>query len=166
LFELSRIQSGVTVAGDERAGLAEVVADAVVGARAAAELKGVVLVDRVGELPRIDVSASELTRVLNNLIDNAIRHTPSGGTVVLESCSDASAAHVSVLDECGGIPDGDVDRVFDIAFRGDIARVRDEGGGGLGLTIARGLVEANAGTIEVANEARGCRFTVRLPVTA
>ena len=165
LFELSRIHSGVAVGGDDRASLADVVADAVVGARAAAELKGVFLVDRVGDLPEIDVSAGELSRVLHNLIDNAIRHTPSGGTVVLETCSDRAGAHVSVLDECGGIPTPDLDRVFDIAFRGDVARVRDEGGGGLGLTIARGLVEANAGSIEVANEERGCRFTVRLPVS-
>ena len=86
LFELSRIHSGVAVGGDDRASLADVVADAVVGARAAAELKGVFLVDRVGDLPEIDVSAGELSRVLHNLIDNAIRHTPSGGTVVLETC--------------------------------------------------------------------------------
>jgi signal transduction histidine kinase len=164
LFELSRIHSGVAPAGDDRASLADVVADAAVGARAAAELKGVRLVDRVSDLPAIEVSSGELTRVLLNLIDNAIRHTPTGGKVVLESCTDDGGAHVSVLDECGGIPDTDLDRVFDIAFRGDVARVKDDGGGGLGLTIARGLVEANAGSIEVVNEERGCRFTVRLPV--
>ena len=166
LFELSRIHSGVAVDREDSASLAEVVAGAVVGARSSAELKGVELVDRVSDLPRVDVSATELTRVLHNLIDNAIRHTPAGGTVVLESRSDATGAHLSVLDECGGIPTADLDRVFDIAFRGDAARVKDHGGGGLGLTIARGLIEANAGTIEVANERRGCRFTVRLPVHA
>ena len=70
---------------------------------------------------------------------------------------------ISVTDECGGIPAPDLGRVFDVAFRGDSARSADGRGGGLGLAIAKGLVEAHDGSIEVANAGRGCRFTVRLP---
>ena len=104
--------------------------------------------------------------MLHNLLDNAIRHTPAGGRVVVESTSDEHGALLAVLDECGGIPAPDLDRVFDVAFRGDVARAKDDRGGGLGLAIARGLVEAQDGTIEVANHPHGCRFTVRLPVPA
>ncbi len=75
-------------------------------------------------------------------------------------------ALVTVRDECGGIPAGDLDRVFDLAYRGDAARSPgdDHRGAGLGLAIARGLVEAHDGDIAVRNDDGGCRFTVRLPL--
>ena len=112
------------------------------------------------------MSSQELRRALHNLLDNAIRHTPPGGTVVIEALADGDGARCSVVDECGGIPESDLTRVFDVAFRGDQARAKDEGGGGLGLAIAKGLVEAHQGSIEVANESPGCRFTVRLPMAS
>ena len=118
----------------------------------------------MSELPAIPVSSQELRRALHNLIDNAIRHTPPGGTVVIETLADDEGALLSVVDECGGIPESDLTRVFDVAFRGDQARAKDDRGGGLGLAIAKGLVEAHQGSIEVANQAPGCCFTVRLPM--
>lgn len=163
LFELSRISSGLIRLDGERVDLGDVVSDALAGARAHAEVKGVRLVDNLGPLPRVEVSAPELSRALHNLLDNAIRHTPVGGSVVLEGGDRSGAAMVSISDECGGIPDGDITRVFEVAFRGDGARAREDGGGGLGLAIARGLVEAHDGTIEVANHDGGCRFTIHLP---
>jgi signal transduction histidine kinase len=75
------------------------------------------------------------------------------------------AAEVSVRDECGGIPAADLDRVFDLAYRGDTARSPgDDEGAGLGLAIARGFVEAHRGDIAVRNEPGGCRFIVTLPL--
>jgi signal transduction histidine kinase len=166
LFELARIHSGVRVLDDSRACLQDVVADALAGAQARARGKGVAVVDEVGPLPPVDVPEHEWARVLHNLLDNAIRHTPSGGRVVVESQVGPDGAVLAVIDECGGIPDDDLDRVFDVAFRGDAARSRDGRGGGLGLAIAKGLVEAQAGSIDVANHGGGCRFTVRLPLPA
>ena len=65
-----------------------------------------------------------------------------------------------VADECGGIPPGDLPRVFDVAFRGESARTPDpSGGAGLGLSIARGIVEAHSGQISVRNTGPGCQFT-------
>jgi signal transduction histidine kinase len=163
LFELSRINSG-TLDLDRRAvHLGEVVADAVSAARAHAHLKGVRVVDDVDDLPSMEVSSREVTRVLHNLLDNAIRHTPAGGEVLVIGRASADEATIVVRDECGGIPDTDLDRVFDVAFRSDAARGKDAGGGGLGLAIAKGLVEAHAGSIVVGNEGDGCRFVVRLP---
>ena len=163
LFELSRINSGTLRLSQEMAGLSDVVADALVGAATHASVKGVELLDRLGELPLVEVSAREFSRALTNVLDNAIRHTPRGGQVVVESRLDADGPVLYVVDECGGIPEADLSRVFDVAFRGDAARRRDVGGGGLGLAIARGLVEAHAGSVEVANHGGGCRFTIRLP---
>ncbi|AYY14528.1 sensor histidine kinase [Actinobacteria bacterium YIM 96077] len=163
LFELSRINSGAVHLGAEKAGLADVVADAVAGTTSSAEIAGVELVERIGELPPIEVSAREFSRALENVLDNALRHTPGGGSVVVEAGTVGGAAVVCVSDECGGIPEDDLPRVFDVAFRGDDARRRDARGGGLGLAITRGLVEAHAGSVSVANQARGCRFTIRVP---
>ena len=90
-----------------------------------------------------------------------------GGTIWIEARLDASgtSAIVSVLDACGGIPEADLDHVFDMAYRGDTARTPGDGGAGLGLAVARGLVEAHHGQISVRNEGAGCRFSVLLPVS-
>jgi len=166
LFELSRINSGAVGRDRQEVRLRDLVSDVIGEARPRAECKGVELVDHMSELPAIPVSSQELRRALHNLIDNAIRHTPPGGTVVIETLADDEGALLSVVDECGGIPESDLTRVFDVAFRGDQARAKDDRGGGLGLAIARGLVEAHQGSIEVANQSPGCCFTVRLPMTS
>jgi len=102
--------------------------------------------------------------VVRNLLDNAIRHTPAGGRVEVAARLDGSRAVVEVADACGGLAEHDLDRVFDLAYRGDAARTPGDGRAGLGLAIAKGLVEAHHGTIAVANAGAGCRFTVSLPL--
>ena len=167
LFELSRIHSGALALDIESVGLDELVGDAVAGAAIAASAKGIVLRGEVGEpSPVVELSTPEMVRVVRNLLDNAIRHTPPGGVVVITAGLDASgrAAEVSVQDACGGIPEPELDSVFEMAYRGDAARTPGRGGGGLGLAVARGLVEAHHGEISVHNEGPGCRFTVRLPL--
>lgn len=164
LFELSRISAGVVDSTQSFVPLAELVLDVLGAAEPAAAAKGVVVVAPIPDLPHVLVPASDLRRVLHNLLDNAVRHTHTGGTVMLDAALLGQTVELSVTDQCGGIPAADLPRVFDVAFRGDIARTRDRGGGGLGLAIARGLVEAHAGTIQVANRAQGCRFVLRLPV--
>ncbi|WP_207781999.1 sensor histidine kinase [Phytoactinopolyspora limicola] len=166
LFELSRINSGALRLGGEKVWLGEVVADSLAGAGAAADVKGVEIVERLRQLPAMEVSAREFCRALDNLLDNAIRHTPPGGRVIVEAGDVGGAAVLCVTDQCGGIPEADLPRVFDVAFRGDDSRMRDERGGGLGLAITRGLVEAHQGSVSVANDGDGCRFTIRLPAAA
>ncbi len=167
LFELSRIQSGTLALDIEAVTLDELVGDAVAGAAIAASAKGIDLRGEVGEpSPVVELSTPEMVRVVRNLLDNAIRHTPPGGVIVIRAGLDASgeAAEVAVQDACGGIPERDLDSVFEMAYRGDAARTPGDGGGGLGLAVARGLVEAHHGEISVHNEGPGCRFTVRLPL--
>jgi signal transduction histidine kinase len=107
--------------------------------------------------------------VVRNLLANAVRHTPADGTVLVGVDVDGEHALIRVDDACGGIPDQELDRVFDVAFRGSPARTPSAGSGepagaGLGLAIARGLVEAHQGRIEAHNHGPGCRFEVRLPL--
>jgi len=166
LFELSRINSGALRLQIEEVSLADLVSDAIAAAAAMARDKGVRLEGRVtSHLPAIPLSEPEMTRVLRNLLENAIRHTPSEGAVRVETGNQGSHAFVSVADACGGIPYEDIDRVFEMAFRGQSARTPDDHvGGGLGLAIVRGIVEAHNGDIDVCNDGDGCCFTIRLPL--
>ncbi|HEY3096213.1 MAG TPA: HAMP domain-containing sensor histidine kinase [Acidimicrobiia bacterium] len=165
LFELSRAQAGVLTLELQRVSLSDIVSDALAGASPVAASKRVRLEGRLdGPPPELEVSASEVLRALRNILENAIRHTPSDGTVTVEAGRDRDGAYVAVLDTGGGIPEADLPRVFDVAFRGDPARSPGHGGAGLGLAIARQFVEAHRGNITVRNENGGCRFTVRLPL--
>ena len=169
LFELSRIHAGALTLDLERVALDELVSDAVAGASIAAGAKGIDVRGAVGEpSPVVELSTPEMARVVRNLLDNAIRHTSPGGTVWIDARVDpaGTTAEVSVLDACGGIPDGELDQVFEMAYRGDTARTPGDVGAGLGLAVARGLVEAHHGRITVQNEGIGCRFTVYLPLSA
>jgi signal transduction histidine kinase len=167
LFELSVIQAGALRLQMERVSLSDLVSDAISAASVTAGAKGVRVEGQVtGSSPELELAPPEVSRVLRNLLDNAIRHTPNDGSVWVETGLRDDGAYVSVADECGGIPEGDLTRVFDTAFRGEPARTPSEdGAGGLGLAIARGIVEAHHGEITVCNEGAGCRFTVRLPLT-
>ncbi|MDQ2725861.1 MAG: ATP-binding protein, partial [Actinomycetota bacterium] len=144
----------------------ELVSDALAGASAKASTKGIDL-DAAMDTPLVvELSSAEMSRVVHNLLDNAIRHTPTGRTVRVEAglTPDGTRARLSISDGCGGIAASDIERVFDLAYRGDTARSADTGGGGLGLAVARGLVEAHAGDIRVQNSADGCEFVVDLPL--
>ena len=174
LFELSRIEADALHLTVEEVPLGELVSDAIASVAAVAHAKGVTLGGLVadgpgGRGPSVAGSAPELSRVVRNLLDNAVRHTPTGGAVEVAVLGGDGWAEVSVRDGCGGIPHDELDRVFDLAYRGDAARTPGTGGAqtgaGLGLAIARGLVGAHHGDIAVANERGGCRFTVRLPRT-
>ncbi|MGH9275833.1 MAG: sensor histidine kinase, partial [Acidimicrobiales bacterium] len=166
LFELSRIEADALDLTLERVSLGELVSDAVAAATVLGKAKGVsVDGEVVPRAPEVAASSRELTRVVQNLLDNAIRHTPPGGSVSVTVGHRDEHAEVTVTDGCGGIPDHDLEHVFDLAYRGDAARTPGPGGGaGLGLAIARGFVEAHRGDIAVRNEGAGCRFTVRLPL--
>ncbi|UPK76674.1 HAMP domain-containing histidine kinase [Nocardioidaceae bacterium SCSIO 66511] len=167
LFELSRIHAGAFAVDREPLPMRSVVREAATSAAPSADAAGVrVLVEEADAV--VLGGEPELVRVLRNLLGNAIRHTPTGGTVTLSVATESGAVFVRVDDECGGIPESELAQVFDLAYRGSTARGTDSNGAepvgaGLGLTIARGLVDAHGGTIEVANHGPGCRFTVRLP---
>jgi signal transduction histidine kinase len=169
LFEMSKINAGAVTPRFDTVALDEVVGDVVASHRITAQRAGVTL---EAELPpeavRIVGSDRALTRVLSNLVANAIAHTPEGGRVTLSVGCDDDGAWARVDDTGVGINDDDLARVFDVAYRGSNARVpRSDSslpnGSGLGLAIAAGLVEAHNGTLTARNTDEGARFEVRLP---
>jgi signal transduction histidine kinase len=94
-------------------------------------------------------------RVLRNLLANALRHTPRGGSIVVSLGSYDGVARVCVEDTGEGVPPGGNERMFERFWRGDNARTAGRAGAGLGLTIARGLVEAQGGEVWAASRSGG-----------
>jgi signal transduction histidine kinase len=165
LFELSRIHAGALRLSKRMVGLEDLIAEVVASAEPVARHKGVRLSGAAVRGMPVYVDAAEMGRALRNLVTNAIRHTPSDGGVDVLAEVQSGMACVSVSDACGGIPPADLPRVFDVAFRGESARTPGpQSGGGLGLSIARGIVEAHSGQIAVRNAGPGCQFLIRLPL--
>ncbi len=169
LFELSRITAGALRLTMSQVALREVVSDVLAAETPVASRTRVRVLANAQTAPIVLGSDPELARVVRNLVSNAIRHTPPDGTVAVQIGVEGTDAVLAVDDACGGIPDGELSRVFDVAFRGSAARTPSrsdevEVGGGLGLAIAKGLVEAHRGRIDAQNHGPGCRFEVRLPL--
>ncbi|MER5826251.1 HAMP domain-containing sensor histidine kinase, partial [Streptomyces mirabilis] len=163
LFELSRIHAGTLALSPSRISLYDLVGDALAGADPLAREYGVRLVgDRIEPVP-VEVDGKEMSRVLGNLLVNAIRRTPADGTVAVAAERSDTGVVLSVTDGCGGIPEEDLPRVFDTGWRGTHART-PPAGAGLGLAIVRGIVEAHQGQAAVHNVPGGCRFEVTLPM--
>ncbi|GAA0485228.1 two-component sensor histidine kinase [Paractinoplanes deccanensis] len=164
LFELSRIHAGALRLAPAALPLADVVSDAVAAVAPLAGSRGIRVVATDREWPVVTAGPAELNRILDNLLTNSLRYTPANGTVHIDAGRDGRTVWFAVSDSCGGIPEEDLPRVFDVAFRGTRARTPESaGGGGLGLAIVRGLVEAHGGQVRAGNVDGGCRFEVRLP---
>jgi signal transduction histidine kinase len=115
-------------------------------------------------VPTVLGSARDLSLLVRNLLDNAIRYTKPGGSVHVRLSSDGSFVVLVVADTGVGIPSRDVDRIFERFYRVDRARSRETGGTGLGLSIVRHVTENHHGSIDVRSElGRGSTFEVRLP---
>lgn len=164
LFELSRIQAGALQLSLESVPLAEAISEAVAISSPVAMANGIRLGGYAEPGVAVRADSHELSRMIGNLVANAIRHTPSEGRVEVTGRVSGDAVELVVSDGCGGIPEADLDRVFDVAWRGSHARTPEaDAGSGLGLAIVRGIAEAHRGSVEVANSDGGCRFLVRLP---
>jgi signal transduction histidine kinase len=162
LFELSRIEAGDISWTMRQVELGELIGDTVAAMRAPAEERGVAIGT---ELPAGAVlaraNAEKVQRVLFNLIQNAIRHTPADGSVTVRARGGRDAVEVEVADQGGGISAAEAERVFEAFYRGDAARGED--GAGLGLAISRAIVEAHGGRIwlEQAGAGTSVRFTLK-----
>lgn len=142
---------------------------AALAARAAFDSKGVCLTTVAVDTPLLSADPERMAQVLANLLDNALRHTPAGGTVSLETSSpDPRWVEITVRDTGEGITPEALAHVFDRFYRADAARTRDQGGSGIGLTITRALVAAHHGAITARSGGKGAgaTFTVRLPAAA
>jgi len=150
----------------ERTRPERLLADAAGAARGAYDAKGVALeLGSDAHASDVDVDVDRIAEVLANLLDNALRHTPSGGTVTLSDRRDGNAVLLTVSDTGDGLERDDLERIFERFYRADASRSRDRGGSGIGLTIARALVEAHGGSLWAESEGPGggARFVCRLP---
>jgi signal transduction histidine kinase len=169
LFELSQIDAGALKLHLEPTSLADLVSDTLESMSAQAKEKNVRLQGQVeGAPPTIPMDAPRMQRVLFNLIQNAIRHTPADGTVTLTVRGKPDRVELTVADTGEGIPESDLPHIFDRFYRGERARTRDSqsaaSGAGLGLAIAKGIIEAHGGTIRAASApGSGTAFQVELP---
>jgi len=146
-------------------GMGELVVSVVKGADAVAKEQRITLKSQVEpDLPSVRGDAQRLRQVLNNLLGNALRHTPPGGHVEVSARPTGRGIEVTVTDSGPGIAREDLPHVFERFYRGDRSRTRRNGGTGLGLSIARKLVEAHGGNISVGSAPeRGTCFTFWLP---
>ncbi len=168
LLDIARIEAGQLDMLRHTVQLGDVLRVVAESLSVKAREKGVGLAVDVPEaLPRIAGDGDRLAQVFTNLIDNALRHTPSGGLVTLSAAPDAGGAIVVTVRDTGeGIPPGDLSRVFERFYQVDKSRQGRRTGTGLGLSIARQIVEAHGGTIDAASTVgQGTTFTVRLPST-
>jgi signal transduction histidine kinase len=167
LFELSRIEAGALALTPAPTSLEDLLSETLERMTPQATARGVALDGRAAPgLPMLPLDARQIGRVLVNLVDNALRHTPEGGQVRVEACRADGAVRVEVTDSGAGIAPADLPRVFERFYRGDKSRSREHGGAGLGLAISKGIVEAHGGVIWAEPAIpHGARVAFTLPLT-
>jgi signal transduction histidine kinase len=164
LFELAKLDSQETRPRYESFPMGELLQDVAQKFRLEAERRGVAIATDFGrDVPRVHADIALVERVLENLIENALRHTDPGGVVRMALGAEAGSVRVVVSDTGAGIPVAALPHVFDRAFSLD----RSHGGGGLGLAIAKRIVELHGSSLLVSSApGQGTRFTFRLPSAA
>jgi signal transduction histidine kinase len=166
LMDISEAESGAMQLVREPVKLADVVARVVELYRDVAEAKGVSInvasgFSRTSDDVVVMADRTRLEQVAANLIDNAVKYTPSGGRVEVSVRTEGNQAVLAVRDSGVGIPTDELPRIWDRLFRGDTSRT--ERGLGLGLSLVRAIVQAHDGTVDVTSEpGAGSMFTVRL----
>jgi signal transduction histidine kinase len=168
LFELTQLDAGAVNWTREPSSLRDLISDTLEAMQAQAQTKGVRLVGDVdAAVDPVTMNAFKVQRVLTNLVQNAIRYTPNGGTVSVRACREGTFAEIEIADSGEGIAPNDLPHIFEPFYRGEKSRKRDldrMSGAGLGLAIARGIVEAHGGTICAESElGKGSRFQFTLP---
>lgn len=165
LFELSQLETGQVQLQMEPINLNDLLSDVLESMQPQARTKNVSLTGIFAEdLPLIGAELVKIQRVLYNLVQNAIRHTPAAGSILLATRVVPEGVQVDVTDTGEGISPDYLPHVFDQFFRGDASRSRATGGAGLGLAIAKRIIEAHHGRIWVESQVdRGTRFSFILP---
>ncbi len=165
LLDLSRLETGSAL--DEQVSLDAVLREEGERVQGEAAEAGVELSIRAGPAPKIRGSARDLSLLVRNLVDNAIRYTKPGGRVDVRLDAGDGEVVLTVTDTGVGIPTRDLPRIFERFYRVDRARSRETGGTGLGLSIVKHVVENHGGSVGVTSElGRGTTFLVRLPAAS
>lgn len=164
LFQMAQIDAGGLRLDLTPNSLSDLISDTLESFSALAERHGVTLEGSVSvDVDPVCMDAPRIGRVLNNLVGNALRHTPAGGRVQLRARRAGPRVEVVVTDTGEGIRPEDIPHIFERFYRGEKSRSRATGGAGLGLAIARGIVEAHSGEIRLESDSEGTRFIFFLP---
>lgn len=160
---LSRLRSPTSRMNFQRVDVSDLVSDTVGSSQPVADRLGISLEGHSDGPVNVRADPGELSRAVSNLVANALRHTRPEGFVRVDVSHQRDAAVIEVRDQCGGIPEDHLERLFEPGWRGTSARTPDDSGAGLGLTITRSVAEAHGGTVTVANTDDGCVFRIVLP---
>ena len=166
LFELAQLDAGLLELRIEPSSVQDLISDTLESMSAQAHAQSLTLSGKVDEeLPPVDIDPQRVQRVLYNLVQNALRHTPPDGTISIQARDAGEEVQVEVKDTGEGIPEGELPHIFQRSYRVDPSRARGSAGGaGLGLSIVLGIVEAHGGRIWVESGlGEGSSFTFTLP---
>lgn len=164
LLALSRLHGGQPALTLEVLSLRDLVSDAIADVEPLARARGITVTGECDDDVTAYADGDGLTRALQNLVSNAVRYSRDGGAVRVEATTDGGRTRLRVADSCGGIPEGDLGRVFEVGWRGSSARTPSgESGSGIGLAVVAGIADALDGTAIVRNEGAGCVFELSLP---
>jgi signal transduction histidine kinase len=169
LFELAQLDTGHLMLKLESASLSDLMSDSLQSFSLRAKEKGIALTGSVeAKLDPVCIAPEKISRVLQNLVENALRHTSTGGSISLQARPEAQSILVTVRDTGDGIPPADLPRIFERFYRGERSRARDAAqsntGAGLGLAIAKGLVEGHGGKIWAESQpGQGTTISFTLP---
>ncbi len=165
LFQMAQLNAGGFQLEHANSSLADLVSDTLESFAELAARQSIKLAGSVDpQVDPVNMDTRRIGRVLNNLIGNAIRHTPADGEIKVTARRTGSGVEVIVADSGEGIRPEDLPHVFDGFYRGEKSRSRATGGAGLGLAISRGIVQAHGGDIRVESQAgQGSRFTFHIP---
>ncbi len=165
LFEIARMDAGMLQLNIDDASVHDLISDTLESMSAQASAEELSLEGGVdGDIPPVFMDTRRVQRVLYNLVQNSIRHTPPDGTIFISARDAGEVIQLEVSDNGDGIQERDKDRLFEQTYRGDPSRSRTSGGAGLGLSIAKGIVEAHGGRIwfeSVLGE--GSKFSFTIP---
>jgi signal transduction histidine kinase len=165
LRTLTRADAGELALERRPVAVADLVARVLAAYQPQAAAKDIALTAEIeADLPPIELDPDRMLQVLNNLLANALFHTPAGGRITVGGAATPSGVRLTVQDSGPGFPPEDVGRIFDRFYRSDKARRREDGGSGLGLAIARSIVEAHGGAIGAQNTpGQGAAIVIDLP---
>jgi len=168
LQDLSLAESGKLKLVLQPEDVTKLVLDTIAAVRQKVATSGIALTaDLTDAIPLCNIDAQRITQVLRNLLENAVAHTPQGGSIAVTAHHVGNQVEIAVTDTGDGIPPEDLPNIFERFYRADKSRARTTGGAGLGLTISKRLIEAHGGTITATSEfGKGSRFSFTVPVAA
>jgi signal transduction histidine kinase len=165
MFQMAQIDAGGLDLNYENVSINDLISDTIESFSEIAKRKDVSLQGKVSpDIGMVQIDPQRINRVLYNLLDNAIRHTPEGGTVEVCAAETDKGLIVEVIDNGLGIPSEDLPFIFDLFYRGEVSRRSTTTGTGLGLAISKGIIEAHGGSINIQSDSQRTKFTFSIPL--